>query len=264
MTALIITAVLAALATVGFIAVRILKAPIYGLFAKIVASVGFITISVTALTIKDIVFIPYGAPLIILGLVLGLIGDIVLDVKRIHGLSASLITGESEFEVNLKKEHIKFEGLYLTSGMVSFFAGHIVFLVAVCLIATEFFGLTENREFLFPIAVSAGIGIAMGPVTIIISEKLLKADFGKHKILAGAYGGLLIFFTVFTLWLTILEPAFLLLFLGTLCFLLSDLVLSQMYFCEGKKEDKILVAVNHALYYSAQILIACWLFTLVL
>ena len=42
-------------------------------------------------------------------------------------------------------------------------------------------------------------------------------------------------------------------------FLLSDLVLTQMYF-GGKPRDKVLCTVNHALYYAAQICIACYVF----
>ena len=46
---------------------------------------------------------------------------------------------------------------------------------------------------------------------------------------------------------------------GAAFFLLSDLVLTEMYF-GGKPRDKVLCTVNHALYYAAQICIACYVF----
>jgi uncharacterized membrane protein YhhN len=238
MNVLIITSVIAALLAIGFMVIRVTRKPVEGMLAKAVASVGFLTIGVAALTVKGTA-IPFGAPLIVLGMALGLIGDIVLDLKRAHS---------------------EFAGLYLTSGMVSFIAGHIVYLIAILLIAINLY----NIDLLLQALVSAGIGVAMGPVTVIVSEKGMKANFGKHRILSGAYGALLIFFTVFTLWLTIINMAFLLMFIGIVLFLLSDLVLSQMYFCEGKSEDKVLVVVNHTLYYAAQIVVGCYLFVLVL
>jgi len=238
MVALIVTACVAALLTVGFLFVRVTQKPIYGLLAKIFPSVGFVVMGVTALSLRSSI-VPFGAPIFVLGMVLGLIGDIVLDAKRAHP---------------------EFNGIYLTAGMTSFITGHGVYIAATCLVAIYFF----NLSILFPAAICAIIGIVAGPLTVFISEKGLKANFGKHRIISGAYGGLLIFFTAFTLWLTVLNIGFLLLFLGVLLFLLSDLVLSQMYFCEGKAEDKVLVIVNHTLYYAAQILIACFVFKICL
>ena len=46
---------------------------------------------------------------------------------------------------------------------------------------------------------------------------------------------------------------------GMVLFLLSDIVLTQMYF-GGKPRDKVLCTVNHTLYYAAQICIACFVF----
>ena len=240
MTGLIITSIIAAILAIAFMVIRVTMKPVYGMLSKAVASVGFITVGVTAFVTASVP-IPFGAPLIILGLVLGLIGDIVLDEKRIHS------------ETDL-------EGTYLTSGMLSFISGHIVYLVAICLVAVYTFGL----NLLLPLLVSGGIGVIAGPLVILLSTKVMKQNFGKHKIIAGFYGGFLMAFTVLALWLTILNSVFLIFFLGMLFFLISDLVLSKMYFEPGQKENKVLVVVNHSTYYAAQILIAVWLFTLLI
>lgn len=49
--------------------------------------------------------------------------------------------------------------------------------------------------------------------------------------------------------------------IGMILFLLSDVVLSMMYF-GGRPKDKTLCVINHALYYAAQICIASFIYTM--
>jgi hypothetical protein len=251
MAGLIVTAIIAAVLAIAFMVVRVTQKPIYGLLTKILASVGFMVMAATAIVTANTFasHIKVGS-LIMLGLVFGLIGDIVLDAKRVHGsLNVNTVEGK------------EFNSLYLTTGMFSFISGHIVYLVAICLIA----GLSGMQvDLLVPLLVSGGIGLIAGPITIIVSEKGMKANFGKHRLISAFYGGFLIGFTVLSLWLTILNTNYLLFFLGMLFFLASDLVLSQNYFVKGKSEDKLLVVINHATYYAAQILIAAFMFKFML
>lgn len=237
-----LTAVLAsvcALLAIFFMAVRVTKAPIYGLLTKTVASMAFVAMGAIAVLLGARRGMPFGAQLVVLGLSYGMVGDIVLDLKRAHS---------------------EFENKYLVSGMLSFALGHAAYIAAIVLVARQSAFISGLQ---LPVLISAVIAAAVSPVVMIVSIKFMKARYGKFLGISAAYAALLIFVTIFTVWLTVLDTSFLLIALGMIAFLLSDLVLSTMYFVEGKKEDKLLVIVNHSLYYAAQILIACWLFSLI-
>ncbi|MDR0855645.1 MAG: lysoplasmalogenase [Christensenellaceae bacterium] len=247
-TAVVILAVIAALATAAFIVIRITKAPIYGLISKIIASVCFMLIATVGVYMAVPYYIMEGteaALLIPLGLVFGLIGDIVLDARRAHP---------------------DFLRQYTWTGMLSFVCGHVIYVLAVFLIAQNLGnkdgGNFTTTQWIISTVVSAVVGIIVGVAIVIVSEKTMNAKFGEFKIISICYGGLLIFFTVLTIFFAVYNPRFIILAVAMVLFLASDAVLSQMYFVEGKGEDKILVAANHGLYYSAQILIACFLFVL--
>ena len=175
--------------------------------------------------------LPAGGGLILAGLAFGMVGDILLDLKRAHS---------------------EFEDLYLTSGMISFTCDHSFVLAATLMIAAPIID-----KLWLPGVVSAVVGIGAAPLVMFVSVKLMKAHFGKHFFFSAFYATYLIFFTV---WLAILNPVFIMIAVAMVLFLLSDLVLSTMYFVPGKKEDALLVVVNHALYYAAQIVIAAWIF----
>ncbi|MDR2436533.1 MAG: lysoplasmalogenase [Endomicrobium sp.] len=223
------------LLTVLFLIVRIKKNPIYGMLTKILPSLGFVLFGVLGLTLRFLE-VSYGAPLIVMGLVLGLVGDILLDLKRAH------------------KE---FEESYLWTGMYAFIIGHVFYLAGFLLIADVY-----DIDLLLPTIVPLAIAAVMAPVTLIVSEKVIKAEFGKFRIISTAYAGLLVYITVVMVWLAATNTEFILPAIGMVLFLFSDLVLSQMYFVKGKAEDKSLVIINHSAYYAAQILIAASLFIL--
>ena len=64
----------------------------------------------------------------------------------------------------------------------------------------------------------------------------------------------------FSIYLAVLAQEFIIFAGGIILIFLSDLVLSQNYFLEGKENDKFLIIVNHALYYAGQILMATFLY----
>ena len=115
---------------------------------------------------------------------------------------------------------------------------------------------------LVPALGSLSVAAVASPLSMMVSRKVLKARYGAHSRISAYYAALLIFFAVFTVWLSILDRRFLLAGIAVPCFLASDLVLSAQYFVPGKKEDRALTILDHALYYAAQILVVCWLFTL--
>lgn len=197
---------------------------------KTLASLFFIATAIAALiennTVSyDRIIIP-GA-LIIMGLVLGLVGDITLDLKITY------------------QKMIKDSDTYTFAGMVSFGIGHILYIVAISMLYT-FSG--------WAILIAAGF-IAL---VFIVSIFLMKMNFGKWLIPSISYGFLLSIFMCVAAAACIIEKTVgvdLILFLiGSILFLLSDLILSMTYF-DGK-DSKVMIIVNHILYYAAQFSIA--------
>lgn len=226
--ALSITAAVAAIAAIFFIWVRVTQQPIHGLLAKTFASMVFVAMGGVALIVSP--GFTY-APMFLLGLAFGMVGDILLDLKRAHS------------------EH---ESLYLITGMIAFGLGHAAYLIGVIFYA--------NVDLLLPALVSLPIAAVLAVGSVVTAKKMMHANFGKFLGISTGYAFILSYMTVLSIWLAILNHALILMAVGMVLFLLSDLVLSVMYFVEGKKEDKLLVVVNHGLYYAAQIVIAAFMF----
>lgn len=238
-TGFIVTVTTACALFVVFMALRLTVATksvsggVAAMFAKTAASIGFIAIAVAGLYEGADNF--RAALFVLFGLVFGLIGDMVLDLKVVY----------------LEQPE---EGVYLTGGMVSFGIGHAMFLTALCLFAGEF--ATGGV-----IGASVAIAAVMACGTVLLGGKLLGLRFGRFTTHSLLYAFILIFMSAFSIGLCIsMRSAKLVLFaVGMALFLLSDLVLTQMYF-GGKPRDKVLCTVNHTLYYAAQICIACYVF----
>ena len=227
----IATVTVACVLFVVFMALRLTVATkserggVVAMFAKTAASLGFISIAVAGLYEGA----SRAALFVLFGLVFGLIGDMVLDLKVVY----------------LEKPE---EGVYLTGGMASFGIGHVMFLTALCLFAGEF---ANGRV----IGVSVAIAAVMACGTVLLGGKLLKLNFGKFTVHSLLYA----FILIFMLCISMRSTKLVLFAVGMVLFLLSDLVLTQMYF-GGKPRDKVLCTVNHTLYYAAQICIASYVF----
>ena len=175
-------------------------------------------------------------PFIIFGLLLGLSGDIWLDLKYVH------------------KEHDK---IYSYAGFIVFGVGHIFFITGMYL---QFFNGNNVLYIILPI-----IG---GVVISIINQLLaipLKIKFGDMKMISIAYSITLFSLPLCALSLCILHAwsstTLLMLFIGGLLFAISDIILSQTYFKEGH-ETPIDFAFNYLFYYGAQFVIAFSIFFL--
>lgn len=223
-----VTLALAVASAIFFIWVRYSQKPVHGLLAKTLASILFVTMGAVAVTLNSVP----SAPLFVLGLALGMAGDILLDLKR---------AGKPEDE-----------GLYLVSGEVAFALGHAAYLAGALLYV--------NADLLLPTLVCIPIAALLAGGSMVMATKTMNAKFGKFTGISFAYAMILSYMTVLSIWLAILDTRLILMAVGMVLFLLSDLVLSMMYFVEGKKEDKMLMIVNHVLYYGAQIVIASLLF----
>lgn len=215
-----------------FLFTRIKKGGIAGLLTKIIASVSFILLGFGGLYSYNVVE-PFGL-LILLGLIFGLIGDIVLDLKIIYR--------ESKI-------------VYLNSGMIFFGLGHLLYILSIInyniLNETIF---PKLRTFSFTLLLSLIIII-----TILSISKKINLNFGKFYIHSILYSFVLIFVMVLSFILSYYSLENIIFAFGFLLFLISDLFLSIMYFKE-KIYDKKLIFINHFIYYSAQITIASFMY----
>ena len=225
----IILCVLSVLLASLFIVVRVTKGGVFAIVVKALASLSFVAYGVFSLT--QITWFNEGSAFIIMGLICGLVGDVLLDAKVVY---------------------TKDNDTYLNSGMLVFGLGHIFYLIGTILFSKEVINLTN------PLWVSALIAAVL-TVTIMFVGTKLGLNFGKFLWQSVAYSFILTFMSAFTIYLAILQLEFMVIAGGLTLFLLSDLVLSLQFF-GGKQTDKFCTIVNHSLYYAAQILIATFLF----
>ena len=224
----IIFIVLSMLLCVGFCVLRAQKATGFSLTLKILSSLSFIFAGIIAL--KVVGFSTIGI-LILVGLIFGLAGDILLELKIIYP------------EKN---------DAYFLSGTASFAVGHVFYFTAVLL-----YILNINASMLawaIPVAlVLAGVMT----LAIMLSSKKMNMDFGKVKWAVITYSIILSFMFFFSVFVAIYSPIFWIFAGGMFIFLLSDLVLSMQYF--GRRDEKIFIYINHILYYLAQCMFALFM-----
>ena len=212
-------------AVVVFLVLRVKYGGLKGLYSKAIASFFFLLTALSAAAVNPGHEVYAG--LIVFGLVLGLSGDIWLDLKWIY-------------EKDMEK--------FLNAGFIAFMIGHVFYIGAIYKFAGNWSVLTA----VLPIIISVVVAIG----NVIVSEKLLKLKFGKFRTIVGVYT----FFMTFAVSaVAMLNNSFakqwVLTAVGGILFILSDAVLSNMYFKEGGN-TKPNVVINHTLYYAAQFIIA--------
>ena len=217
-----------------FIVVRIKKGGVDGIVTKALASFGFVALGLFLMATKagQNDFSRYSSIVILCGLICGLIGDVLLDLKVVYPFH---------------------EDKYLTFGMLSFLFGHLFFIGSMSVI----FAGNATKDIIFPVIFIVIISAIFAVGIWFVTSRYMHLDYGKHALLSTIYAGVLLFTTVFSIYLafsTMLTSLFIMA-VGFLLFLASDLVLSLQYF-GGKQSVKSLIILNHSLYYLAQILIA--------
>ncbi len=213
-------------ATIVFLVLRVKKGGIAALYAKAIASCCFIATALAAMN-RNRVFLEFGT-LILAGLILGMLGDIWLDLKWIY---------------------LQDKDSYLYAGFISFLLGHVCFITAI------FRSAPWNS---FSIIMSIVLALVIGLIAILM-EKPLKMKYGSFKLIVFLYSctlALTMTASMMTAYITKFKlTAWIVMSVGALLFLLSDLVLSGMYFGENKN-TKGNIILNHALYYAAQFCMA--------
>lgn len=213
------------LVSLAFCYQRRLGFSIKNLLFKSVSSLCFLLTAVFALIYNGNSHI-YGA-LIVNGGILGLVGDVLLDLKGVYRQD---------------------EKVYLKGGFVFFLIGHIFYSSAVI------YSLGIELWIVLLCAVSSAI---VGLVTVAMA-KVMKVDYGEYKRIVAAYGAFLAMTMLISIAAAIIsgcQKGYIFMAVGAVLFMLSDLVLSNTFFGKGK-DKPIHLFVNHFLYYAGQYLIA--------
>ena len=210
--------------SVAFLFSRSKGVSVKNLFFKMGSSLCFLLTAVFAVIANpDNSF--YGV-LVLMGGILGLCGDVTLDLKFIYP---------------------KDDNEYLRSGFIFFAIGHIFYCGAI---------IWLNKLTWWWVL----IGVAVSAVIAVVNTlagKLIKVEYGKYKKIVTMYTFFLAATTVISIIAAILtgSTAMIVFAVGAVLFLLSDAVLCNTYF--GKGWDKpIHIFINHLLYYAGQFVIA--------
>lgn len=222
---------------------------------KTLTSLFFIATGVSALVENalDMNGLPLGSLvagcLVVMGLVFGMVGDITLDFK----IYFKGLIGQYE-----KAERDSDAMMYF--GMFSFALGHIMYITSVAIRLPQ----EHMLSLLWTALISAGIVAVVFIVTILA----MKMRYGKFLIPCICYAFLLCWFILFSGWTRPLMGATtggMILFIGSILFVISDLILSMTYFSKEEDykkegllnpESRLFISLNHATYYAAQFLIA--------
>jgi len=229
----IVGSAVTALLVAMFIAIRAKHgACIAGLMAKTIASFAFVMTAIFGLmAVKDLEISNY--VLVVLGLLCGMVGDIVLELKVIY-----------------KKD----SDSYLPYGMIAFGLGHIFYFASI-----TFFAKDAGVDTVLPMLIAFGAGVILTAVTLLVASKVMKLNFGEFFPHTMFYTFILTFVTVFALIIGFSIPLILIMALGLFLILVSDLILSMQYF-GGKEDSTILHILNHSIYYLGQIAIVVFIF----
>lgn len=201
------------------------KPTVYSLALKTTASLCFILSGIFAINSVGSTNINL---LLLVGLVFGMVGDILLDLKIMYPEQSDQ---------------------YFKVGTFSFAIGHFFYFLSAVLFNCN----TIPTNLVWNILISFGVAIIL-TLAIILSSKKLGLNFGKMLWIVIMYSLILTFMVSMSVSIAIFVPSFWMFAVGMILFFLSDLVLSMQYF--GGKGHASLIYINHILYYSAQILLA--------
>jgi hypothetical protein len=214
---------LGAIALTLFLMARDRKGSVKALLLKTTTSFLFISVAFASFMVNSGQGVASFFALIIMGLICGLIGDIILDLKIMYKESASL---------------------YQHGGMVAFLVGHLFYLAALII----YFGFDWT-----PLAIAVVLAI----IIALVSKFILKFNFAEHTLDTYAYTFFLSYMMTQACYAAITRgftACTILLATGSILFLLSDLILVMTYY--DNKDSKPFIAANHILYYAAQFTIA--------
>lgn len=238
MISTLIPIIICIISAVIFICLGITKGKLYGLISKIIASLCFVGAGIYAtlklnpdsFTTINMQSHPDWAWFLVAGLILGLIGDIFMD---------------------LKEQNLSDKDLYLNTGMLSFGIGHFMYFAGLTL-------CTNIRcNILIPIAIAVVLGII---ITLIIftNSNSFGIEWGDFKWQSFAYSLVLSVMFAYSIVVAVLDHTRWMFAVAMTLFFISDILLSLIYFADRK--SKTMRALNWGTYYLAQIFIVLFIF----
>lgn len=212
------------------------KRSVLGVYIKNITSIFFILTAVTgAFNNTDMPDVWRYALPIVVGQVFGLMGDVYLDQKWLY------------------PQH---NDQYLNIGFISFGIGHFFYMGAMYTHAKF-----EIKDMLVPLV----IGVIVTAVNLAL-EKPTKQKYGKFFAIVTVYCLILgtMLGTAFWAYIKTKQVSYLVYTIGAALFLLSDVILSPMYFAiKQDRNTPLNFVLNHTTYYVGQYLIALTPFLLV-
>lgn len=214
-------------AVIAFNIKRRPEVPIGTVTMKGIASFLFILTGLIAMT-ENAALPKYMGALTIAGACLGMIGDIVLDLKFVYPNDGDK---------------------YLKIGVISFLFGHLFY--SGSLITA--YGLNKIN-ILFGIG-----GFVLCFIGVLIAEKILPVDMAKFRWITAVYIGVVGITLGLSVSYSIAEHAVQtrMFVVAMITFLVSDFLLSGTYFglTEKDRKNQVAITLNHTIYYIAQYLI---------
>jgi uncharacterized membrane protein YhhN len=214
-----------------FICLRVKKGGIPALLAKAVTSIFFMATALTGLLRQGTV-LTWGVP-IILGLLFGLVGDIILDARVVYP---------------------KDEDTWQWAGMVAFLIGHILFLIAI------FTHMPPVGNWFWGIVLIPAAGAIIAACINTFAGPKMGLNYGQFKPICLAYAAVGLFLVLFTIAVAIFsggQTRWVIMAVGAFLFIASDMILSQQYFGPSVNlANPAFVIPNFITYYAAQFLIA--------
>ena len=230
MTTLIICIILTCLGAVSlvfFLLEKIRKYSVKAVMLKAITSLFFVSVGAIVLFENGHHFLSL---FIVLGLVVGLLGDIWLDFKYVF------------------KEHDK---VFTYAGFIAFAIGHTFYITGMFL---EFYNGQSPLYIILPL-----LGGLLISILNLFIAKPMKLDYSGYKVISIIYGFCLFSMILTTLSLSIMmsfqSVTLIMMLAGGVLFTLSDLILSGTYFGKGK-ERPVDIITNTVTYYAAQFVIA--------
>lgn len=221
--------VLGIAATVSFLTKRKSVVTVDVVLRKTLASILFIMTGAFA-SVYSKNLQPVSQACLITGLCFGMLGDIWLDLKYV-------------FPQEMKR--------FLNSGFLSFLFGHVFFCAAM---------IVDNGFDKFTVPVLAGGAVAVGCFTA-FTENILKVKYGEFKKITVTYMSVLgatLALSSYYMFTSGFEKYAVIMSVGLVFFIASDALLAGIYFGNEEKArtSRVSIVLNHALYYTAQFLIA--------
>ncbi len=210
-----------------FLKLRVKKCSARATVSKAFVSVFFMLTWIVTAYVKNI---PPFAAFVGAGLLFGLLGDIWLDLKFCY-------KADDDF--------------YTKMGFLSFAIGHAFYCAGVV------FGVSAFN----PVAILPALGVALvAALVVFFGEKAMKLHYGAYKIISTLYGAVLFFMAAFAFFTALFtglgaNKHLVVMAIGGVLFIISDLILSGTYFGEGRNRP-VDVITNHVFYYAAQFVIA--------